>query len=218
MSIFTKLSWVASDDIAICRLQSVLAGGNLLLNGTLANGSIPNQLSLIANGMIRSVTVTATAALPGGTTFTVIGFQNGGIVSEVITGGGVNVTVEGVEYYDVIKSITVNNAVATSIIKVGTGTVGYLPLIPLNTNAQAINYSLSTYIKTSTLNYSVYQTLDSINTNFIPFKNQSNNLFSIVSGATTSTLNNFTSITNFLLFKVNSSTATTTFDFIFLQE
>jgi hypothetical protein len=214
MSIFLELTWPIVDTAAVCASQTHGAATTLTLNGTLSNTSIPDQISFIANDMIRSVSITGSGM--SGITFVVQGFQNGALVTESITGPSSG-TVYGAKYYDIIQSITTTGAVTN--VTVGTGTSGYLPLISVNVNASAINYSFSVLLPViSSVNYTMFQTLDSINTNFIPFSNQTLFPVSGVINLTTSSINNSIAITNFLLLKVNSSINTDTFKFTFLQE
>lgn len=219
MSIYTKYKWPIIDKQAVCLKQSRTGAGALLLNGTLANTSIPNQISFIGNNITRSISITAESNLSG-INFIIQGLQNGAFVEETVAGpnGSADspVTVYPNTYsYDIIYSVKTSDTVAD--VQIGTGTIGYLPLIVLNTNATIINYSYSILLPSSSaVNYSLYQTLDSINTNFIAFKDQT--LFPVVTGSTTSSITNSTAMTNFLLFKINSSNPTDTFDFIFLQE
>ncbi len=219
MSIFTKLSWPIVDTQAVCSEQTHIGPATLNLNGTMVNINTPGQVSFIGNNLIRSISITSDHDLHL-INFTISGLQNGAFVEETIAGPngstGSPATVYPTTYsYDIIYSVKTSGDVTN--VQVGTGIIGYLPLIVLNTNASIINYSYSVLLPGgSGVNYSIFQTLDSINTNFISFKDQT--LFSIVTGATTSSIANSTAMTNFLLFKINSSSASDKFDFIFLQE
>lgn len=219
MSIFTKLTWPIVDKEAVCIKQSRSGAGSLVLDGTLSNISIPNQVSFIGSNLIRSISITAESNLTG-INFIIQGLQNGAFVEETVAGPngstGSPATVYPTTYvYDIIYSVKTSGTVAD--VQVGTGTMGYLPLLALNTNASIINYAYSTLLPAgSAVNYSTFQTLDSINTNFIAFKDQT--LFPIATSVTTSSIVNSTAMTNFILFKINSSNASDKFDFIFLQE
>ncbi len=214
MSIFLELTWPVVDKFAVCASQTHGTAATLTLNGTLSNTSIPDQISFIANDMIRSISITGSGM--SGVNFTINGFQNGALVTETLAGPASG-TVYGAKYYDIIGSITTSAGV-TSVI-VGTGTSGYLPLIAVNVNTAAINYSFSVLLETVTsVNYTMFETLASINTNFTPFSTQT--LFPVtgVVGLTASTIKNSTAITNFLLLRINSSVDTDSFNFTFLQE
>lgn len=220
MATYTKLTWPIVDTEAVCTEQDMGAAGYLTLNGTLFSSSVPNQVSFIDSGLIRSVSITSTNNLSA-RSFVITGFQNSAPVQETITGPN-NTTVYGTKVFDVITSVFVDGAAAA--IKIGTGSIGYLPLFVVNTGSTTINYSMSVIFPpsiTTNINYSVYQTLDQINTNYITFDNQLGNLFPIsgLTSQTSSQLATSLNITNFILLKVNSSGTplTDTFDFIFLQ-
>ena len=219
MSIYNKLTWPIVDKAAVCATQNTTMAGPLLLNGTLFNSNIPNQISFIASRFIRSVSISSTNNLSG-STFIVNGFQNDAPVTDTITGPNIT-TVYGSKYFDIITSVTVNGAVTG--VQVGTGNAGYFPLVVVNSNTTNINYSVSILFPPTGagITYSLYQTLDQINANFITFNDQIINLFPAfgLTNQTTSKIASSQDLTNFILLKVNSSTfpITDTFDFIFLQ-
>jgi hypothetical protein len=220
MATYTKLTWPIVDTEAICVEQDMGTAGYLTLNGTLFSTSVPNQVSFIDSNLIRSVSITSTNNLSA-RSFVITGFQNSAPVQETITGPN-NTTVYGTKVYDVITGVFVDGAAAA--IKVGTGSKGYLPLFVVNIGTTTINYSMSVIFPpsiTTNINYSVYQTLDQINTNYITFDNQIGNLFPVagLTSQTSSQIATSLNITNFILLKVNSSGTplTDTFDFIFLQ-
>lgn len=218
MSIYSKFIWPIVDLSAVCDLQNVSSAGPLMLNGTLFNSSIPNQISFIGVNIIRSVSLTSANNLSG-RTFIINGFQNNAPVTDTIPGPNGN-TVYGSKFFDIITSITVDAAV--NGIQVGTGKAGYLPLLSTNTQISIINYSVSILLPSgSGITYSLFNTLDQINYNFISFLDQESNLFPAfgLTNQTTSQIGSSQDITNFILLKVNNSTLplTDTFDFVFLQ-
>lgn len=221
MAIFTKLTWPIVDKSAVCLLQDKSSAGLLTLNGTLSNPSIvPSQISFINNNLIRSVSISSINNLSG-RTFVIQGFQNNAPVSDTISGPDNN-TVYGTVQFDVITSVYIDGA--ANDIRVGTGDVGYLPLFVVNTGTTTINYSLSIIFPptgVTNINYSVFQTLDQINTSFLTFDSQLGNLFPLTGliNQTSSQIANYQNITNFILLKINSSGTplTDTFDFVFLQ-
>jgi hypothetical protein len=218
MSTYTPYTWPVIDTAAVCALQDTSGASQLsFTGGTLYNSDLPNQISFISNNFIRSVSITSANNLSG-VTFTVTGFQNEAFVTETITGPN-NDTVYGTKYYDLITSVIVNAAVTQ--VSIGTGDKGYLPLIQLNTLSSSINYSCSVYLPTTpSITYSLFQTLEQVTTNYIAFQNQEGtNFFPISSNQTTSQILNFTTITNYLLMKIVSTTAptTNTLKFIYLQ-
>ncbi len=229
MSTYTNLTWPVQDVAAVCPLQNVLATGPTAFqvlfvvgpdHGTLFDSSIPDQVSFVRVNMIRSISLSSVNNLST-TNFIIQGFQNGAFVTETLSGPNNN-TVYGTKSYDIITSVTTNTAV--NGIKVGTGRVGFLPLLMININAGFINYAMTVLLPPSSgINYSIFQTLDQVSNNFITFSNQVTKFFPVdsnLTNQTTSQTGNSIVITNFILLQVNSSATpvTDTFDFIFLQE
>ena len=222
MSTFTKLNWPIQDLSAVAALQNLALPGNLVLNGTFADPSIPNQISFIKTKVIRSISISSSTNNYTGTSFIIAGLQNGAYVTETFSGPNIGATVYGTKYYDIIISVTASTAVTG--IRAGTGNAGFLPLIVVNTVATTvINYSATVLLPAgSGINYSLFQTLDEVNNNYIAFDNQITKFFPSLGfvNETSSQIGNSSEITNFVLLKVNSSATpiTDTFDFIFLQE
>jgi len=219
MSTFTKLTWSVQDLIAVSALQDVVAPGPVLLNGTLFDSTIPDQVSFIKNNMIRSVSLTSVNDLSL-TNFIITGLQNSAYVSETVSGPNNN-TIYSTKYYDIITSVVASTAV--NGIQIGTGDAGFLPLIAVDVNAVIINYSTSVLLPAgSGITYSLLQTLDQVNNNFIPFLNQVPKLFPAfgLTNETTSQIATSLLITNFVILRVNGSATpiTDTFEFILLQE
>lgn len=225
MSTYTKLTWPVQDVAAVCALQTKPAG-TLDLNGTLKNDSIPNQIAFSRVNMIRNVSISSVNNLSG-VNFIVEGFQNQAYITETIGPAGIvpspnNNTVYGNEFFDIITRVSVSNTVTA--VSVGTGRIGFLPLLVINSNATAINYSATVLLSNTSINYSVLQTLDQVLNNFITLKNQLPQFFPCL-GMTNKSLSDFansTSISNFVLLQINSATnpdpAKDSFNFIFLQQ
>lgn len=224
MSIYTNLTWPVQDVEAVCKTQNVLTPGPLLLNGTLFDANIPDQVSFARKNLVRSISLTSVNNLLGAN-FVISGFQNGAYVTETLVGPNNN-TVYGAKYYDIIISIV--SSAAVNGIQAGTGGTGFLPLIMINPNAGFINYSMSVKLATPGINYSIFQTLDQVSQNFITFQDQIMSFFPYIDqqhpsgiiSQTASITSNSTIITNFILLKINSSATpiTDTLKFIFLQE
>lgn len=228
MAIYTPLKWPVIDVKAVCDTQSVVSGP-LELNGTMFNSTIPNQISFFNNEVIRTVSVFyESGLLLGNYNIIVSGFQNNAPVTDTITipnGTTDNSLFYGTKAFDVITSVVANGIGGISI-SVGTGKTGYLPLLVVNTITTNINYSVSILFPVSGagITYSLYQTLDQINGNFITFADQiaAGKLFpafGLINQAT-SHLATSQNITNFLLLQVKDSTTPTTdtFDFVLLQQ
>lgn len=166
--VYKEYLWPTVATEAVGKLQNVIANGSLILNGELADPFLPNQISFINAGFIRTVSITSVNNLSG-STFTVNGIQNGVIVTENITGPN-NTTVFGTVAFDIITSITVNNNSAG--VQVGTGDKGYLPLIQVNTygNFPILNYGL--HLVPDGVTYEVWRTLFEVSQNGITLQNQ----------------------------------------------
>lgn len=222
MATFTKLTWPVQDVAAVCVLQTATMGVPLLLNGTLSDPSIPDQVSFIKNKMIRSVSITSSTQDLSLTNFVITGLQNGAYVTESIVGPNMT-TVYGTLYYDIVTSVVPSTNIIAPGVSIGTGDAGFLPLLVINSLASTINYSASALLPAgSGITYSFFQTLDQVSNNFITFVNQTTKFFPSMgfTNETTSQIGNSTQIANFVLLQINSSATpiTDTFDFIFLQE
>jgi hypothetical protein len=169
MSIDYKYVWPATNTTAVAALQDIAANGSAVLNGSFASNSPTGQISFINQGVIRAVSLTSANNLSA-RTFTVSGIQNGAAVTENITGPNNN-TVYGTGTYDVITSVTTNGT--SNGVSIGTGKVGYFPLIPVNTEVEKPScWQLSVHIPLSPasgLSYQAYMTLDNIVNNHLSF-------------------------------------------------
>ena len=164
MSQFYQYNWPACNagrnEIAL--QQNVAAGGNVLLNG-----SYGKSLNSIANGMARNLYITIGDAV-GNVTFTVIGTQNGAMVTDSIIVLNVNpFNASGITAFETITSITANIAVANVII--GVGLVGFMPLILVNTektNVGEMSFALSL---SGTGTAIIYQSLANLSFSGLPY-------------------------------------------------
>jgi hypothetical protein len=215
----TKYTWPVENKTAVCALQSGAAAGDLILNGSMVSIDIPNQVSFISNNLSRSVSISSTAD-NSAVAFSITGFQNGAYVTENIPIGPNNETVYGNEIFDQIIRVTADGAFTD--ITVGTGKYGYLPLIPINIDT-VINFSASIIVPTvavGSITYSMFQSLDDINTNFTPYENQTS-LFPVLglTGMTMTGLGNEQNMTNYVILKVEGSNnpATDSLELIFIQ-
>ncbi len=214
----TTYKWPVIDKEAVCALQDGPGGGgDLLFNGTLYSSDIPDQVSLISSNFSRSVSVTSTNNVSG-VNFIIEGLQNGAYVTETIVGPN-NTTVYGSQIFDIIKSVkTDNNA---NQVSVGTGKVGFLPIIPINYDT-IINLSVSVILPAgSGITYSMLRTIEELPSAFVPY-DTATSLFPGfgLTNMTTTGIGNVQEMTNYVLLKVNDSTnpETDTFDFIFIQQ
>lgn len=139
MSRHLKYVFPAGTTQDICLTQTLGATGNLTFNGNLVD-RVLNQVSFISKGYSRSISFTATGD-QSGRQFTITGTQNGVPLTEVVTGPNAT-TVYSIQIYDVITSISVNGGTTVSV---GSGLLGYFPLIGINflPKYNVINYTLA---------------------------------------------------------------------------
>ena len=138
--------------------QTPVTGTNLRLNGSYTN-SVTGIVNL---GFSSVLSTTSTGADLSAVTFNVTGSQNGVNVTDAIKGGAIGVTVTGVQYFNVITSISVAGVVpGGGTVSIGTaGTAGFLPLIILNTEKglSDVGYALQ-FIGAANSTATVYQSL-----------------------------------------------------------
>jgi hypothetical protein len=119
---------------AVCALQDVAGPGNLLLNGAFVE-PVTGVMSFKNRGYSRSVSFTSGNDLSGAN-FSIVGMENGVVVTENAIVGPDNETVFSNKTYDTITSITVDQAVIG--IQVGGGRLGYFG--PLGGSAGATGF------------------------------------------------------------------------------
>lgn len=156
-----SLSYIfpAGNTTDICQEQSVGEAAPLVLNGNLVD-SITNQVSFISRGYARSISITSANNLSG-VDFTVLGTQNGITIEEVLTGPN-NSTVYSDSVFDVITSVTTNDA--ANDVSVGSGWKGFFSLIAINLEKDVINYGLTiAKLTTDPIPFSLYASLVNIN-------------------------------------------------------
>lgn len=216
----TVYSWPVVNLQAVCKTQDAEADENLVLNGTMAISGA-EQISFIRLGFSRSISISSTSDLSG-TKFTVTGIQNGaGIVVKDVAGPN-NGTVYIDSVFDAITSVSVDKNVTN--VQVGTGKTGFLPLINADPTFSRFNirhtngsYALSVIPSTGAgITYTVWSTLENIDNNAIPFKDQTTRFFPLseanpdLQNQTTKQIYHSTNLTNYLLLQVTASTAPTT--------
>jgi hypothetical protein len=165
MSVNLRYGWPIQDLAAVSQLQNMVANVPAILNGTLADPFVPYQISFISHRFIRGISITSANDLSANT-FTVLGLQNGVPVTENITGPNAT-TVYGALSYDIVRSVTVNNN--SNGVRIGTGDVGYIPLIQINNERpELVSWGLSVFLPllpASGITYQGYLTLDNIYNN-----------------------------------------------------
>lgn len=144
---------------AVASTQILAGAGALVLNGSL---SVGNQTPFINYGYSRQVSITGGPSAVA-VIFTVVGIENGVIITENIT--GINGTAYGVLTYDTVTSITSSGAVAAPGVSGGSGYFGFFKLIQLDLNAGYINGAISlatTGLMADPNTYTLYGTADNI--------------------------------------------------------
>jgi hypothetical protein len=148
----------------ICLTQTLAGAANLTFNGNLVD-KVLNQVSFISKGYSRSISFSSANDLSP-VNFTITGTQNGVPLTEVRAGPTAGNTVYSVQVYDVITSIAAN--VAANAVSVGSGLLGYFPLIEINldTRSNVINYTLAlAKLTAAQVNTAVFGTVDNIANN-----------------------------------------------------
>lgn len=221
---YLTYSWPVQDLSAICALQNTSGAGNLLLNGTysiLTNPSI-NFFSL---GFVPDVSFSSVNDLSSAI-FTITGVQNNMPLIVVINGPNNN-TVTTTEFFDIVTSISVNQAV--NGIRVGTGLSGYHPLFPIPTagaNTFARNSSFSPYafqFNTQSVNgvtYSIYESVGNVFNNGETYKSLLTNGFLIQRGPSYTTANfsiQLSDVCSNILIGISAANSTSSLKTQFLQ-
>jgi len=205
----TSYDWPVMSTQAVCLNQDIIGSGDLLLNGVLGSALTPNQISFTRAGFVRNVSITSVNDLSAAT-FTITGLQNNAIVEETIVGPN-NGTVFSTKFYDVIGTVSVDQAVTA--VEVGTGDTGFFPLINPNPESRGVsrisvlNYALATILSPgSGLTYTLYSTLEDTADNGVAYEDELSVFFPITPGATTNQLYQSSLLVNKFLLKITGST------------
>jgi hypothetical protein len=187
MSQFYEYNWPATTANGISLLQTTTANIPLLLDGSYVNKTTRTVNFVDDFGIVPYITLNSASDLSG-IDFLVTGYQNGVFISETLTGPN-NTTVTSVNCFDTVVQI-IPNTTNASTVKVGVASVGYFPIILLNTvkqNVAFINYALNIIPnKTNPPSYQIFLSLKNnlglgkyddltsdANGNFISFKEPS---------------------------------------------
>jgi len=192
-------TWTAANTTSIAQAQTLVAAGNLVLNGPLRQ---PGYITVNFLDFTRSITLTSTANLSG-INFTINGMLNNSPLSEVLAGPNNN-TVTSVNIYDSIVSITASAGFSPNTVSVGTGLTGRTHWINFDYDILIPNYSTQVVV-TNAINYTYNVTLDDPNivatpTVFAPIV--------AMTGATTSQFASVNDPLNYINITVNSAGAT----------
>jgi len=144
MSQFYEYNWPdTSLKNGIALDQKPTANIPLLLNGSYVN-KITRTVNFVDDfNIVPRVTLNSVSDLSG-INFLITGYQNGVFISETLAGPN-NATVTSVNCFDTLLQIIPSNTTASTL-QVGVASVGYFPMILLNTvkqNVAFINYALN---------------------------------------------------------------------------
>ena len=208
MSQFYEYNWPTPVVNGISLFQALTANIPLLLNGSYVNKTT-RTVNFIDFGIVPRITLNSAANLSG-INFLITGYQNGVFISETLTGPNAN-TVTSVNCFDTLLQIIPNNTTASTV-QVGVASVGYFPIILLNTslvNASGISYALN--IVAATANPATYQVFLSLKNNLGMGKYDdltslpNGNFVASAAAATASALIQYNSLASNLLIKIGTN-------------
>lgn len=162
MSQFYEYNWPAPIANGISLFQTLTANIPLLLNSSYVNKTT-RIVNFIDFGIVPRITLNSAANISG-INFLITGYQNGVFISETLTGPNAN-TVTSVNCFDTVTQI-IPTGTTGSTVQVGVASVGYFPMILLNTalvNTSSINYTLN--IVAAPANPATYQVFLSLKNN-----------------------------------------------------
>ena len=163
MSQFYEYNWPAPVANGISLFQGLTANIPLLLNGSYVNKTTKTANFVDDFGIVPRITLNSVSDLRG-INFLITGYQNGVFISETLTGPNAN-TVTSVNCFDTVTQI-IPTGTTGSTVQVGIASVGYFPMILLNTaktNTSSISYALN--IVAATANPATYQVFLSLKNN-----------------------------------------------------
>jgi hypothetical protein len=208
MSQFYEYNWPAPIANGISLFQTLTANIPLLLNGSYVN-KITGTINFIDFGIVPRITLNSAANLSA-INFLITGYQNGVFISETLTGPN-NTTVTSVNCFDSVVQI-IPTGTTGSTLQVGVASVGYFPMILLNTaktNTSSISYALN--IVAATANPATYQVFLSLKNNlglgkYDDLTSAANgNFVASAAAATASALIQYNSLASNLLIKIGTN-------------
>ena len=220
MSQFYEYNWPAPIANGISLFQTTTANTPLLLNGSYVNKTT-RIVNFIDFGIVPRVTLNSAANLSA-INFLITGYQNGVFISETLAGPNAN-TVTSVNCFDTVTQIIPNTTNASSV-QVGVASVGYFPMILLNTaktNTSSISYALN--IVAATANPATYQVFLSLKNNLGMGKYDdlttaaNGNFAAPAAAATASALIQYNSLASNLLIKIGTNANNSILKAQFLQ-
>lgn len=206
MSQFYEYNWPTPVVNGISLFQTLTANIPLLLNGSYVNKTTKTINFVDDFGIVPRVTLNSAANLSG-INFLITGYQNGVFIGEVLAGPN-NATVTSVNCFDTLLQI-IPSGTTGSTLQVGVASVGYFPMILLNTakiNTSSINYALN--IVAAAANPATYQVFLSLKNNlglgkYDDLTSAANgNFAALAAAATASALIQYNSLASNLLIKI----------------
>ena len=221
MSQFYEYNWPTPVVNGISLFQTLTANIPLLLNGSYVN-KITRTVNFVDDfNIVPRVTLNSAANLSG-INFLITGYQNGVFISETLTGPNAN-TVTSVNCFDTVAQI-ISSGTTGSTIQVGVASVGYFPMILLNTakiNTSSISYALN--MVAAAANPATYQVFLSLKNNLGLGKYDdltaaaNGNFAAPAAAATASALIQYNSLASNLLIKIGPNANNSILKAQFLQ-
>ena len=221
MSQFYEYNWPTPVVNGISLFQTLTANIPLLLNGSYVN-KITRTVNFVDDfNIVPRVTLNSAANLSG-INFLITGYQNGVFISETLTGPNAN-TVTSVNCFDTVAQI-ISSGTTGSTIQVGVASVGYFPMILLNTakiNTSSISYALN--MVAAAANPATYQVFLSLKNNlgmgkYDDLTSAANGNFAApTAAATASALLQYNSLASNLLIKIGPNANNSVLKCQFLQ-
>ena len=220
MSQFYEYNWPAPIANGISLFQALTANTPLLLNGSYVNKTT-RIVNFIDFGIVPRITLSSVANLFG-INFLITGYQNGVFISETLVGPN-NTTVTSVNCFDTVTQI-IPSATNASTVQVGVASIGYFPMILLNTaklNTSSISYALN--IVAATASPATYQVFLSLKNNlglgkYDDLTSAANGNFAApAAAATASALIQYNSLASNLLIKIGTNANNSILKAQFLQ-
>ena len=221
MSQFYEYNWPAPVANGISLFQGLTANTPLLLNGSYVNKTIKTVNFVDDFGIVPRITLNSAANLSA-INFLITGYQNGVFISETLTGPN-STTVTSVNCFDSVVQI-IPTGTTGSTASVGVASVGYFPMILLNTaktNTSSISYALN--IVAATANPATYQVFLSLKNNLGLGKYDdltaaaNGNFVASAAAATASALIQYNSLASNLLIKIGTNANNSILKAQFLQ-
>ena len=206
MSQFYEYNWPTPVVNGISLFQTLTANIPLLLNGSYVNKTTKTVNFVDDFGIVPRITLNSAANLSG-INFLITGYQNGIFISETLAGPN-NATVTSVNCFDTLLQI-IPSGTTGSTLQVGVASVGYFPMILLNTakiNTSSMSYALN--IVAATANPATYQVFLSLKNNlglgkYDDLTSAANgNFAALAAAATASALIQYNSLASNLLIKI----------------